>query len=383
MRGVMPAKLRAHPARGIGGSPSRPLARRSATCPPCGRRRGPRAACDVARRAACDGGWEAFPPPDVLPRRTDQGQAPGAPPMRRRGCGGRILMTPPHPFKEGQPQMFTPRRTLASSSSSARSASPPAVATPTPRRSSRTPRRSRTRAVSCRRTPRRPPRMSRTARSRPRGRRGDPGRRRGPPGERDGRRERRHRRGQGQRQRAGRGPGGARAGAAGPRERHPVVRIHSPSTRRASALRPYPDGMARVFDAIDDTLRAFIERQHVFFVATAPSGDGGHVNVSPKGGPGMFRVTGPIGLSLRRHARQRRRDGLPPAGERAHLRHVHRVRGTAEDPPPPRHGRVVQHADPQFEELLAGFDIDEDQRVRSARSSPSRSPASPTRAATR
>ena len=56
-------------------------------------------------------------------------------------------------------------------------------------------------------------------------------------------------------------------------------------------------GMAKVFDAIDDSLRAFIERQHVFFVATAPSGDGGHVNVSPKGGAGMFRVTGPLGFA--------------------------------------------------------------------------------------
>ena len=55
--------------------------------------------------------------------------------------------------------------------------------------------------------------------------------------------------------------------------------------------------MAKVFDAIDDSLRAFIERQHVFFVATAPSGDGGHVNVSPKGGAGMFRVTGPLGFA--------------------------------------------------------------------------------------
>jgi hypothetical protein len=41
--------------------------------------------------------------------------------------------------------------------------------------------------------------------------------------------------------------------------------------------------MARTYDGIDDDLREFIESQHVFFVATAPSGAGGHVNVSPKG----------------------------------------------------------------------------------------------------
>jgi len=40
--------------------------------------------------------------------------------------------------------------------------------------------------------------------------------------------------------------------------------------------------MGRVLDAISDELAGFIARQHVFFVATAPS-DGGHVNVSPKG----------------------------------------------------------------------------------------------------
>src|SRR3954469_12099964 len=40
----------------------------------------------------------------------------------------------------------------------------------------------------------------------------------------------------------------------------------------------------RVLDGISDELRAFLERQPVFFVATAPLAGGGHVNVSPKGG---------------------------------------------------------------------------------------------------
>jgi len=38
-----------------------------------------------------------------------------------------------------------------------------------------------------------------------------------------------------------------------------------------------------LFDGIDADLKRWIERQHVFFVATAPVGAGGHVNVSPKG----------------------------------------------------------------------------------------------------
>jgi predicted pyridoxine 5'-phosphate oxidase superfamily flavin-nucleotide-binding protein len=41
--------------------------------------------------------------------------------------------------------------------------------------------------------------------------------------------------------------------------------------------------MARVYDAIPDELAEFIAAQRVFFVATAPSGNGGHVNLSPKG----------------------------------------------------------------------------------------------------
>jgi hypothetical protein len=41
--------------------------------------------------------------------------------------------------------------------------------------------------------------------------------------------------------------------------------------------------MARTYDDITRELGDFIGRQHMFFVATAPSGDGGHVNLSPKG----------------------------------------------------------------------------------------------------
>ena len=48
--------------------------------------------------------------------------------------------------------------------------------------------------------------------------------------------------------------------------------------------------MGKVHDGIEGRVRAFIERQPVFFVATAPSGDGGHVNVSPKGLADTFVV---------------------------------------------------------------------------------------------
>lgn len=41
--------------------------------------------------------------------------------------------------------------------------------------------------------------------------------------------------------------------------------------------------MGRAFDRLTEPLREFVERQHVFFVATAPLSEDGHVNVSPKG----------------------------------------------------------------------------------------------------
>jgi hypothetical protein len=47
--------------------------------------------------------------------------------------------------------------------------------------------------------------------------------------------------------------------------------------------------MAAVFDQLRDDHVAFIREQPMFFVASAPAGAAGHVNVSPKGGD-TFRV---------------------------------------------------------------------------------------------
>jgi hypothetical protein len=41
--------------------------------------------------------------------------------------------------------------------------------------------------------------------------------------------------------------------------------------------------MGKVFDGIDEKLAAWIGAQRMFFVATAPRGDAGRVNLSPKG----------------------------------------------------------------------------------------------------
>jgi hypothetical protein len=66
--------------------------------------------------------------------------------------------------------------------------------------------------------------------------------------------------------------------------------------------------LGKVYPELDERLRKFIARQSVFFVATAPcltpakastandstAGNGGHVNVSPKGQRDTFAVLGPL-----------------------------------------------------------------------------------------
>ena len=48
--------------------------------------------------------------------------------------------------------------------------------------------------------------------------------------------------------------------------------------------------MGKVQERIDQRLRSFMGEQQVFFVGTAPAGDDGHVNVSPKGIADTFVV---------------------------------------------------------------------------------------------
>jgi hypothetical protein len=116
--------------------------------------------------------------------------------------------------------------------------------------------------------------------------------------------------------------------------------------------------MAKVFDEIDAKLEAWIAAQPMFFVATAPAGDGGLLNLSPKGYPGTFRVLGP-----------RRVAYLDTVGSGietiAHLRENGRiVIMFCAFAGPPRivrlHGRgtVVQAGELRFDELAAQFDLD-------------------------
>jgi len=115
--------------------------------------------------------------------------------------------------------------------------------------------------------------------------------------------------------------------------------------------------MGEVYDGIDDKLREFIEAQHVFFVATAPSGESGHVNVSPKG-LDSFRVLGPRSVAYV--------DYVGSGAETiAHLRENGRITimlCSFEGPPKilrlHGRGRVLEPQDDDFAELRPRFPAD-------------------------
>jgi hypothetical protein len=108
-------------------------------------------------------------------------------------------------------------------------------------------------------------------------------------------------------------------------------------------------------EAIDARLRGFIEAQRVFFVATAPLAQDGHVNVSPKG-LDAFRVIGPHEVAYL--------DYVGSGAETiAHVRENGRIAimFCAFEGPPKivrLHGRatVVEPGDASFAELRARFD---------------------------
>lgn len=136
--------------------------------------------------------------------------------------------------------------------------------------------------------------------------------------------------------------------------------------------------MGREYDAIDDRMAAFLAAQPVFFVATAPLGADGHLNLSPKGLTGTFAVVGPSTVAWL---------DLTGSGIEtvAHLRENGRivVMFCAFEGPPRivrLHGRgeAVLPGDDRFDRFVAASHP----IPAPARSSGSRSTASPTPAAT-
>lgn len=114
--------------------------------------------------------------------------------------------------------------------------------------------------------------------------------------------------------------------------------------------------MGRTHDGIDADTAAWLEAQHVFFVATAPLAADGHVNCSPKGGP--FRVLDPATVAYP----DRTGSGAETIG---HLRENGRiVLMFCAFEGPPRivrlhgAGEVVPAGDPAFPALAARFPED-------------------------
>lgn len=111
--------------------------------------------------------------------------------------------------------------------------------------------------------------------------------------------------------------------------------------------------MAKFFDALDDKQTAFIAEQQMFFVASAPN-EGGHVNVSPKGGD-TFRVLGPnrgcyldltgSGNETSAHLRQNGRMTVMFCSF-SRMAQILRLFGT---------GRVIGKTDPDWNDLVALF----------------------------
>lgn len=123
--------------------------------------------------------------------------------------------------------------------------------------------------------------------------------------------------------------------------------------------------MGTVYEQLDDELTAWLLRQPMFFVATAPSGPGGHVNVSPKGGRDTFFVLG---------AKRVAYVDLPGSGIEtvAHLRENGRIclMFCAFDGPPQivrlhGRGRSVPARDPGFAQELAALPGGVSERVSS------------------
>jgi hypothetical protein len=110
--------------------------------------------------------------------------------------------------------------------------------------------------------------------------------------------------------------------------------------------------VGKVFDGIDDRLRAWMARQPLFFVGSAPLDPDGHVNLSPKGPIESFAVLDDHTVAYL--------DVVGSGAETvAHLRENGRivVMFCSFDGPPRilrlhGRGRVVMAGDPEFDDLV-------------------------------
>src|SRR5688572_14332918 len=66
--------------------------------------------------------------------------------------------------------------------------------------------------------------------------------------------------------------------------------------RPACRVERKEEALGKSHEKIGDELKQFIEAQKMFFVATAPAGSEGHINISPKGHDSL-RILGPSRLA--------------------------------------------------------------------------------------
>ncbi|MDQ1731953.1 MAG: hypothetical protein QOK10_2112 [Pseudonocardiales bacterium] len=121
----------------------------------------------------------------------------------------------------------------------------------------------------------------------------------------------------------------------------------------------------KLHDEIDARLHDWILKQPLFFVGTAPSGDDGHINLSPKGMPGSFSILDPLRVAYLDYTGS-------GAETIAHLRDNGRIvlMFCAFAGPPQivrlhGHGRPVMPGGSGFAELRSAFGRDGDHAIRS------------------
>jgi hypothetical protein len=121
----------------------------------------------------------------------------------------------------------------------------------------------------------------------------------------------------------------------------------------------------KVHDDIGDRLRSWIEAQAMFFVGTAPTSSNGHVNISPKGMTGTFKILDPLRVAYLDYTGSGA-ETVAHLGENGRIvimfcgfsgpPQIVRLHGT---------GCAVFPSDPGFAELRSAFGRDGDHAIRS------------------
>jgi hypothetical protein len=112
--------------------------------------------------------------------------------------------------------------------------------------------------------------------------------------------------------------------------------------------------MGKVYEELNDALIDFIQKQHMFFVGTAPDSPDGHLNISPKG-LDTFRILSPTtvayldltgsGIETVAHLRQNGRLTIMFCGFEGRPL-ILRLHGR---------GQVIEPTDPEWEQLIGQF----------------------------